>query len=68
MVIKYQYTLIERSDTLIVQSYCTLSTLCSQHKGFNFISFYYLKLIYISNASVSSENNFGIANKLSTKE
>ena len=58
MVMEDQYTLIERSDTLIVQSYRTLFTVCSQHQGFNFITFYYFEAC-ISNASVSSENNFG---------
>ena len=54
-----RYILIERSDTLIVQSYRTLFMVCSQHQGFNFITFYYLEAC-ISNASVSSENNLGI--------
>ena len=33
MVMKDQYTLIERSDTLIEQSYRTLFGVCSQHHG-----------------------------------
>ena len=59
MVMKHQYTLIEYSDTLIVQSYRTLFMVCSQHQGFTFITFYYFEA-YISNASVFTENNFGI--------
>ena len=59
MGMKDQYTLIERSDTLIVQLYRILFLVCSQHQGFNFINFYYFEAC-ISNASVSSENNFGI--------
>ena len=59
MVMKDQYTLIEYSDTLIVQLFCTLFSVCSQHQGFNFTAFYYFEAC-ISNASVSSENNFGI--------
>ena len=57
MVMKDRYTLIERSDTLIVQSYRTLFMVCSQHQGFNFITFYYFEAC-ISNGS-ASENNFG---------
>jgi len=59
MVIEDRYTLIEHSDTVIVQSYRTLFTVCGQHQGFNFITFYYFEA-FISNASVFSENNFGI--------
>ena len=59
---KDQHTLIERSDTLIVQSYHTVFMVCSQHKGFNFITFYYFEAC-ISNANVSSENNFGLIEK-----
>ena len=50
MTMKDGYTLIECSDTLIVQSYHTLHelfTACSQHQGFNF---YYFEAC-ISNAS-----------------
>ena len=48
----------ECSGTLIVQSYYILFKVCNQHQGFNFITFYYFEAC-ISNASVSSENNFG---------
>ena len=57
MVMKDRYTLIERSETLIMQSYRTL--VCSQHQRFNFITFYYFEAS-ISNANVSSENSFEI--------
>ena len=57
MVMKDQYTLIERSDTPIVQLYRTLFTVCSQYKEFNFIAFYYFEAC-ISNTSLFSENNF----------
>ena len=47
MVMKDRYTLIERSDTLIVQSYRTLFTVYSQHQGFNFITSTILKLLFL---------------------
>ena len=59
VVMKDRYTLIKRSDTPIEQSYRTFFKVCSQHQGFNFITFYYFEAC-ISNTSVSSENNFGI--------
>ena len=60
MVMKDRYTLIEHSDTLIVQlTYRTLFMVCDQHQGFNFITFYYFEAC-ISNASVCFENYFGI--------
>jgi len=59
---KDRYTLKEHSNTLIVHSYSTLFTVCSQHQGFNFIAFYHFEACF-SNASVSSENNFGILGK-----
>ena len=55
MVMKDRYILIERSDTL-VNSYCTLFTFAASTKDFTFYCFE----ACISNASVSSENNFGI--------
>ena len=63
MVMKDRYTLIERSDTPIVQSYL-LQFAASTMDLISLLSTN-LKLVYICNKSVSSENNF---RRLSTKE
>jgi len=60
MGMKERYTLIERSDTLIKQSYLNFAV---SIRDFNSLLSTILKLVRISNTSISFWNN-----RLSTKE